>query len=158
MIKFEIPSVFNIRLPNYSFGDSEAIPALRLFPPFLKSELYALVSEDPESKRLAGIFNRFVVITLVATFSSFVGMMLCVLARIYMFYFYYRSFMYSTLMMLLVWAISSFMSWYNLKRMANVFSKFFNETREGEGVFVHYEVNDNGIFKMETSDGKTDLA
>lgn len=154
MIEIEIPSFFSVRAPRYSFDGGQKICAFRLFPPLIKTELYNLISENPESKKFADIFNRFVIITLIAilcsgfaaTFSTFT-------------YLNYRSriFFSPTILLLVMSLISNFMSWFYFRRMSETYMAYVQDKRQTGINFEHFEINDNGIFKREIGNKKTDL-
>ncbi len=146
IIKFDIASFFKISSPRYSFGASDSFPVLKFFPPFLRSELYDLLSEDIESKHLADSFNRFVMITFIAILLATLAVFFSVLAY---YYFSYRGLFYPSFLLLVLCLISNFMAWYNLRRMGDSFEKFFNEKREKSTVFTHYEISDSGVSKKD---------
>jgi hypothetical protein len=147
MIKFEIPRFFNLKMPKYRFGDSEPIMAVKFFPPFVKEELYDLVKEDKKSKEFADLFNRFVLITFFGASSVCVGIILFMGSFSYFTARFSKTFLVPTFFLLALTIISNFMACRNFKLMADAFSKFFNEKRRKDDIFIHYEVNENGVFK-----------
>ncbi len=154
MIEFDVPSFFSIRTPGYSFDGGSRMPALRLFPPFIKSELHALVGECRLSGKFADSFNRFVMITFAAMLCAGFGATMSLFSHLY---FHYRGFFYPTFLMLAVCFISNFMAWYNFKRMAESYIAFFSSNRDCGISFQHFEISDNGIFRRGIDAKKTDL-
>ncbi|HOK04938.1 MAG TPA: hypothetical protein PLN24_06780 [Victivallales bacterium] len=154
MIEIEIPSFFSVRVPRYSFDGGEKISALRFFPPFIKPELYILISEDSQSKKFADTFNRFVIITFVAiTLAGF-----AVISSLLTYYNYHiRVFFMPALLLLSTSLISNFMAWYNFMKMAETYMHFAKKKRDTGINFEYFDINDNGIFKRKVKTEKTDL-
>jgi hypothetical protein len=140
-----------MKMPKYRFGDSEPVTALKLFPPFIKEELYDLVKEDKKSREFADVFNRFVLITFFGASSVCVGIILFMASFSHFTARFSKIFLVPTFFLLALTIISNFMACHNFKLMADAFSKFFDEKRRKDDMFVHYEVNENGVFKRPSS-------